>query len=98
MLKISTHVLIHTLQIGQYLITLPQHVEPFLVRDNESVTVVLSISDRRYTDASLEESYTNVLLRILASNTCDVYVEQIQSLRDINDLAAQQLAADIGKY
>jgi len=25
-----------------------------------------------------------------------VYVEQIQSLRDINNLAAQQLAADIG--
>lgn len=84
-------------KIGQYLITLPQHVEPFLVRDNESVTVVLSISDRRYTDASLEESFTNVLLRILARNTCDVYVEQIQSLREINDLAAQQLAADIGK-
>jgi len=79
------------------LITLPQHVEPFLVRDNEAVTVVLSISDRRYSDASLEESFTNVLLRILARNTCDVYVEQIQSLREINDLAAQQLAADIGK-
>lgn len=79
------------------MITLPQHVEPFLVRDNEAVTVVLSISDRRYSDASLEESFTNVLLRILARNTCDVYVEQIQSLREINDLAAQQLAADIGK-
>jgi len=61
------------------------------------VTVVLSISDRRYIDASPEESFTNVLLRILATNTCDVYVEQIQSLREINDLAAQQLAADIGK-
>jgi len=48
-------------------------------------------------DASTEESYTNVLLRILASNTCDVYVEQIQSLKDVNSLAAQQLAADIGK-
>jgi len=82
-------------QIGQYLITLPQHVEPFLIRDNEAVTVVLSISDRRYMDASTEESYTNVLLRILASNTCDVYVEQIQSLKDVNSLAAQQLAADI---
>jgi len=82
-------------QIGQYLITLPQHVEPFLVRDNEAVTAVLSISDRRYMDASLEESYMNVLLKILSSNTCDVYVEQIQSLRDVNSLAAQQLAADI---
>lgn len=61
------------------------------------MTVVLSISDRRYIDASPEESFTNVLLRILATNTCDVYVEQIQSLREINDLAAQQLAADIGK-
>lgn len=61
------------------------------------MTVVLSISDRRYIDASPEESFTNVLLRILARNTCDVYVEQIQSLREINDLAAQQLAADIGK-
>ncbi|VVC39784.1 Conserved oligomeric Golgi complex subunit 7 [Cinara cedri] len=82
-------------QIGQYLITLPQHVEPFLVRDNEAVNIVLNISDRRYTDATLEESYTNVLLRILASNTCDVYVEQIQSLRDVNSLAALQLAIDI---
>jgi len=69
-----------------------------LVRDNEAVTVVLNISDRRYTDASLEESFTNVLLRILARNTCDVYVEQIQSLRELNNLAAQQLAADIGKF
>lgn len=67
------------------------------MRDNEAVTVVLNISDRRYTDASLEESYTNVLLRILACNTCDVYVEHIQSLRDVNTLAAQQLATDIGK-
>lgn len=79
------------------MITLPQHVEPFLVRDNEAVTAVLSISDRRYMDASLEESYTNVLLKVLSSNTCDMYVEQIQSLRDVNNLAAQQLAADIGK-
>jgi len=61
------------------------------------VTAVLSLSDRRYIEATLEESYTNVLLRILSSNMCDMYVEQIQSLRDINNLAAQQLAADIGK-
>lgn len=72
-------------------------MEPFLVRDNEAVTVVLSISDRRYADATPEESYTNVLLRILASNTCDAYIEHIQLLRDLNNLAAQQLAADIGK-
>lgn len=58
--------------------------------------MVLNLADRRYTDASLEESYTNVLLRILAINTCDVYIEQIQSLKDVNSLAAQQLAADIG--
>lgn len=60
--------------------------------------MVLNISDRRYTDAIPEESYTNVLLRILASNTCDVYIEQIQLLKDVNSLAAQQLAADIGKW
>lgn len=60
--------------------------------------MILNISDRRYADATPEESYTNVLLRILANNTCDVYVEQIQMLKDVNSLAAQQLAADIGKW
>ncbi|XP_050421555.1 conserved oligomeric Golgi complex subunit 7 [Adelges cooleyi] len=82
-------------QIGQYLITLPQHVEPFLVRDNEAITIVLNLADRRYSDANQEESYTNVLLKILANNTCDLYIEQIQSLRDLNNFAAQHLAADI---
>lgn len=83
-------------KIGQYLITLPQYVDPFFMRENESIAMALNLSDQRYSDANQEESYTNVLLRILSTNTCDVFIEQIQSLKDLNNIAASHLSADIG--
>ncbi|KAJ3667070.1 hypothetical protein Zmor_002477 [Zophobas morio] len=38
-------------QIGQYLMTLPQHLEPFLFRENPSLTCALRAVDQEYSTA-----------------------------------------------
>ncbi|XP_014209345.1 conserved oligomeric Golgi complex subunit 7 isoform X2 [Copidosoma floridanum] len=82
-------------QVGQYLMTLPQHLEPFLLRDNPSLTKALKAADPQYSQESCESGFTNVLLEIVAKETCQMFQDQTWSIYELNTAACKQLATDI---
>ncbi|KAF5276063.1 hypothetical protein FQA39_LY00859 [Lamprigera yunnana] len=84
-------------QIGQYLMTLPQHLEPFLFRDNPSLSCALKAVDEEYNNANnVEGALADVLLGIIAKALCQAYCDQILSISEISNSASRQLAHDIG--
>ncbi|KAK0159641.1 hypothetical protein PV327_010735 [Microctonus hyperodae] len=82
-------------QVGQYLMTLPQHLEPFLLRDNPSLMYALKAADTQYTTGSSESSFTDILLGIIAKGTCQMFQDQALSISELNSSACKQLATDI---
>ncbi|XP_066586605.1 conserved oligomeric Golgi complex subunit 7 [Prorops nasuta] len=83
-------------QVGQYLMTLPQHLEPFLLRDNPSLILALRAADAQYAQQSSSESgFTGVLLDILAKGTCQMFQDQTLGIYRLNSFACKQLATDI---
>nr|CAD7259336.1 unnamed protein product [Timema shepardi] len=85
-------------QIGQYLMTLPQHLEPFLLQDNPSLTLALQVADAEYGSLSrdTEGGLADVLLGIIARGTCQTYCETIMGICELTPTAGKQLATDIG--
>ncbi|KAB0789984.1 hypothetical protein PPYR_15730 [Photinus pyralis] len=84
-------------QIGQYLMTLPQHLEPFLFRENPALSCALRAADEEYNNAdSVEGALADVLLSIIAKGLCQAYCDQILSICELNNIASRQLAHDIG--
>lgn len=84
-------------QVGQYLMTLPQHLEPFLLRDNPSLTQALKAADPQYVQGSSESGFTSILLDIIARGTCQMFQDQTLGICQLNFVACKQLATDIGK-
>ncbi|XP_011502446.1 PREDICTED: conserved oligomeric Golgi complex subunit 7 [Ceratosolen solmsi marchali] len=82
-------------QVGQYLMTLPQHLEPFLLKDNPSLTKALKIADSRYSEDPCESGFTNILLEIVAKEICQMFQDQTWSICELNTTACKQLATDI---
>ncbi|XP_063222292.1 conserved oligomeric Golgi complex subunit 7 isoform X2 [Bacillus rossius redtenbacheri] len=76
-------------QIGQYLMTLPQHLEPFLLRDNPSLSLAL----RECADA--EGGLADWLLGDVARGTCHTYCDSILGICELSPGACKQLATDI---
>lgn len=93
-------------QIGEHLITLPQHLEPFLSEDNFALNSVLEIINKEAGNISVEKNitiekgtmYANVLLMLVAHGTCQAYCDQILNIRELNDSAVRQLSADISEW
>jgi len=85
-------------QVGQYLMTLPQHLEPFLLRDNPSLTQALKAADPQYAQVSTESGFTGILLDIVARGTCQMFQDQTLGICQLNSVACKQLATDIGEY
>lgn len=85
-------------QVGQYLMTLPQHLEPFLLRDNPSLTQALKAADPQYAQGSTESGFTGILLDIVARGTCQMFQDQTLGICQLNSVACKQLATDIGKF
>lgn len=84
-------------QIGQYLMTLPQHLEPFLFRENPALSCALRAADEEYNNANnVEGALADVLLSIIAQGLCQTYCDQILSICELNNIASRQLAHDIG--
>lgn len=77
-------------QIGQYLMTLPQHLEPFLMRDNPALTLALSIAVSDGVGASAD-----LLLAGVACTTCLIYCDCILGISQLSTSACKQLATDI---
>lgn len=82
-------------QVGQYLITLPQHLEPFLLRDNPSLTLALQAADPQYAQGSPESGFTGILLDIIAKGTCQMFLDQTLAIGRLSSIACKQLATDI---
>ena len=85
-------------QVGQYLMTLPQHLEPFLLRDNPSLTHALKAADPQYNQGSTESGFADILLGIVAKETCQMFQDQTLGICELNFAACKQLATDIGKF
>lgn len=85
-------------QVGQYLMTLPQHLEPFLLRDNPSLTLALKAADPQYAQGSTESGFTGILLDIIARGTCQMFHDQTLAIGRLSSVACKQLATDIGEY
>lgn len=77
-------------QIGQYLMTLPQHLEPFLLRDNPALTLALSVAVSDGVGGSAD-----LLLAGVARTTCLTYCDRILGISQLNSSACKQLATDI---
>ena len=83
-------------QIGEHLITLPQHLEPFLSQENTALNAVLQVISSDLEKVSVDKgNYPNVLLTLVAQGTCQAYSDQILNVRELNTSAVRQLAADI---
>lgn len=83
-------------QVGQYLMTLPQHLEPFLLRENPSLTLALKAADPQYAQGSTESGFTGILLDIIAKRICQMFLDQTLGLSQLTSAACKQLATDIG--
>ncbi|XP_065340265.1 conserved oligomeric Golgi complex subunit 7 isoform X1 [Cloeon dipterum] len=75
-------------QIGQYLMTLPQHLEPFL--DSQSLKFGLNKAG-----LDIQGSAAELLLNSVSKSLNQAYCERILTLEEIGPAAAKQLAIDI---
>lgn len=84
-------------QVGQYLMTLPQHLEPFLLRENPSLNQALKAADPQYAQGTTESGFTGILLDIIAKGTCQMFLDQTLGIcQFLSSAACKQLATDIG--
>lgn len=83
-------------QVGQYLMTLPQHLEPLLLAPSKALKMALEHSDEKYTKES-SSSCGDVLLAIIAEDTCALLLESVVQLPELSQGTSKQLATDIGE-
>ena len=92
-------------QIGQYLMTLPQHLEPYMTLDNPALT--RSLQERVFPycggattskdgEDSNQETPADFLLSCVARATCQVYQDNILKIPEVTPNSAKQLHVDIG--
>ena len=79
--------------------TLPQHLDPFLMQDNPSLTLALHMADAKYEllSGGAEGGFADVLLGIVAQETCQTYCDNILGICEFGPAACKQLATDIGE-
>lgn len=79
-------------EIGQYLLTLPQHLEPLLLSPSIQLRSALEQCDDRY---ATSVASADVLLSLLSDECCALYEEKINQITTIDTRGAKQLATDI---
>lgn len=85
-------------QLGQYLMNLPQLLEPFLMTKNPSLTVALSMIGQEHIqleNAGEENGFAEVFLGQITKRTCKIYCNQILKICELPPMACKQLATDI---
>lgn len=80
-------------QIGEYLLTLPQHLEPFLLNENPSLSKALECADPEYRQDG--GGPANILLAMLARGTCQALCDRILSTANLPAASCKQLITDI---
>ncbi|KAL4234116.1 Golgi transport complex subunit 7 [Mactra antiquata] len=83
-------------KIGQFLMTLPQHLEPFTMEDNPAVLVALKYGKLPYTDeTSIPEHIADLWLESIARGTMHVLCEEILRIHELSSHGNKQLITDI---
>lgn len=77
--------------------TLPQHLEPFLFRENPSLSCALKAVDQEY-NTNDGGDLAQIFLSIIARGTCQGFCDRILSISDLSQPASRQLAHDISKH
>lgn len=82
--------------IGQYLLTLPQHLEPLLLTPSQQLKLALELCDERYGRlGTTNEASADILLSLVTDECCALYVERIGKVAEISASGAKQMACDI---
>ncbi|KAL5483724.1 hypothetical protein EMCRGX_G020132 [Ephydatia muelleri] len=90
-------------EVGDYLLTLPQQLEPFSSQDNPGLMAALKVgylpgqSHEEPVEGN-EEHMSGVWLEAIAKATVDLYIHSILRIPVVINHTAQQLAADIGYF
>lgn len=79
-------------EIGQFLLTLPQNLEPLLLNPAKPLKLALEMSDPSYKE---NIPSADILLSLIADETCALYQEKIMQVMSIGDGGAKQLSTDI---
>lgn len=79
-------------QIGQYLLTLPQHLEPLLLSPSPLLKQALELCNIKYTQAI---PCADVLLSLVVEQCCVLYQAQILQIKSLPAASATQLGVDI---
>jgi len=93
-------------QIGQYLMTLPQHLEPYMTSENPSLSrafqervfpfCVGGISSRSKETENDSNTPADFLLSCIAKATCHTYQDHILKIPSLSINSTKQLYTDIG--
>lgn len=87
-------------QIGQYLMMLPQHLEPFVLEENKGLRRALSEQTFPHGESELlahqSHSAADFLLSCVAKATATLLSDTILRISTVNAKMAKQLASDIG--
>ncbi|XP_064550815.1 conserved oligomeric Golgi complex subunit 7 [Drosophila montana] len=79
-------------QIGQYLLTLPQHLEPLLLSPSALLKQALELCNIKYTQAI---PCADVLLSLVVEQCCVMYQAQLLQIKSLPASSATQLSVDI---
>lgn len=86
-------------QIGQYLMNLPQLLDPFVLSKNPELVTALTLVGSDYSglldNSNDENGFVEIFLGQIAKGTCKAYVKQILAIHELSPLASKQLATDI---
>ncbi|KAK7454688.1 hypothetical protein BaRGS_00039554, partial [Batillaria attramentaria] len=83
-------------KIGQYLMTLPQHLDPFTVQDSPALTVALRHSKLPYTsEQEPPEHLADLWLESVARGTMHVFAEEMLKIQELTPHGTKQLITDL---
>ncbi|GIY61541.1 conserved oligomeric Golgi complex subunit 7 [Caerostris darwini] len=86
-------------EVGQYLMTIPQHIEPFILRDNPGLHTALKNCNMPHgLEQDNSSNVADYLLECLARRITDCYYENILKISHLKNNAASQLVTDISYF
>ncbi|KAH9519601.1 Golgi transport complex subunit 7 [Bulinus truncatus] len=83
-------------KVGQYLMTLPQHLDPFTLQDSPALTIALKHGKLPFTNhQEVPEHLADLWLESVAMGTMHTYSEEILKIPHLTPHGCKQLVTDI---
>ncbi|KAL5285816.1 COG7 family protein [Megaselia abdita] len=79
-------------QIGQYLLTLPQHLEPLLLTPSKLLHTGLEMCNEKYSQSI---PCSDVLLSLVVEQCCHMFLNRILQMKSLNPTESKQISVDI---